>query len=67
MKKVVATGIFAVALALLLATSAQAALADEVTIKSVDNYGGNSNIYTDKFNTTVTVSSLDADGKVIDT
>jgi hypothetical protein len=36
-----------------------------VTIQSVDNYGGNSNVYTDAPNTDVTITELDADKKPV--
>jgi hypothetical protein len=44
----------------------QSAWADDVTIKSVDNHGGKSNVVTDKPNTTIIVSSLDSDGKTVE-
>jgi hypothetical protein len=66
MKRLFATTIFAVALALLLAIAGRAAVADDVQINSVDNYAGNSNVYTDKPNTSVTITALDADGKAVE-
>lgn len=36
-----------------------------VTINSVDNYGGNSNVYTDAPNTEVTITELDADKRPV--
>jgi hypothetical protein len=47
------------------AFAANAQSGDPVTIKSVDNYAGNSNVYTDKPNTTITVTELDADKKPV--
>ena len=53
------------ALLLFSAWAASAQSGDPVTIKSVDNYAGNSNVYTDKPNATVTVIELDADKKPV--
>ncbi len=47
------------------AFAANAQSGDPVTIKSVDNYGGNSNVTTNKPNATVTVTELDADKKPV--
>lgn len=49
-------------LALLVAlplAAAPAGAQESVTIQSVDNYAGNSNVYTDRPNTTITVTELD--------
>jgi hypothetical protein len=61
MKRLFATTVFAVALALLLAITGRAAMADDVQIKSVDNYAGNSNVYTNRPNTTVTITHADGE------
>lgn len=51
---------------LLMATcAANAQTGSSVSITSVDNYAGNSNVHTDKPNTTITVTELDADKKPV--
>ncbi len=49
----------------LTAIGASAQTGDPVTIKSVDNIAGNSNVYTNKPNTTIKVTELDADKKPV--
>jgi len=44
----------------------QLALANTCTITRVDNYGGSSNVYTDKPNTTIRVTSLDENGNPVE-
>ena len=65
MKKLFPSTIFVAALLLLLVMSGRAAVADEIQIKDVDNYAGNSNVYTDKPNTSVTISELGYNGDVV--
>ena len=52
-------------LALLLGALLFIAAHADVTIKSVDNYAGNSNVYTSSLNTTIKVIELDADKKPV--
>jgi hypothetical protein len=66
MKRLFASTIFAVALALLLALGAHAAVAQEIHINSVDNYAGNSNVYTDKADTSVVITEVDENGKSVE-
>ena len=66
MKKLIAHTMFAAALLLLLVTAGRA-MADGVEIKDVDNYAGNSNVYTDKPNTKVTINELGYNGDVVNT
>jgi hypothetical protein len=55
----------AAAAALLMAALAGTQSGTPVEIKSVDNYAGNSNVYTNAPNTTITVVELDADKKPV--
>ena len=50
---------------LVLSLTAAAQSTSSVEIKSVDNHAGNSNVYTDQPNATVTVTELDADKKPV--
>jgi hypothetical protein len=65
MKKLIATTVFVGALVLLLAMSGRAADADDVQIKSVDNYGGNSNVFTGRADITVTITEVDENGRPV--
>jgi ABC-type oligopeptide transport system substrate-binding subunit len=58
MKRLIASVVFVFALALLLAACAHAAQARDVTIKSVDNYAGSSNVSTSQPNATVAMTEL---------
>jgi len=49
----------------LTAVTAFAQSGESVTVQSVDNYAGNSNVQTDRPNTTVTITELDADKKPV--
>jgi|GEM_PF-7071515 len=55
----------AAAAALLMAALVGTQSGTPVEIKSVDNYAGNSNVYTNSPNTTITVVELDADKKPV--
>ena len=58
-------GTLLLAAALLLTPMAARAQGSTVEVTSVDNYGGNSNVTTNKPNETVTVTELDADHKPV--
>jgi hypothetical protein len=61
MQRLFAAIAFSGAMIILLALCAHAAVAQDVTIKSVDNYAGNSNVYTSRPNTTVTITHSDGE------
>jgi hypothetical protein len=62
MKTLFVTKNFVAALALALIMGATVAWVDDVKIKDVDNYAGNSNVYTNTPNATVTITELDYKG-----
>ncbi len=71
MKSTLGRRVFSLLMTLIIVTGnvrgmAQGAATDGVTIQSVDNYAGNSNVTTDCPNTTVVIESLDENGGVVD-